>query len=183
MNRWTKELAKVCAAVEKPSARKIFESDIEGFRYQLDTNSISLRNANASSQKLISSKTREQLFADASEGGSQIRSRVAAKMDREAVASKSATVTENLKSVSRILASQVQQSQHTLNTLINSSATATETQEEFKTMGNVIIHSRKLLTKYGRREVTDKVLIFLALAFFFACVFYVIMNRLFWRWK
>ena len=37
--------------------------------------------------------------------------------------------------------------------------------------------SRRLITKYGRREVTDRVLIFFAALFFFACVFYVLRKR------
>lgn len=54
-----------------------------------------------------------------------------------------------------------------------------ETQEELKGMGGHIQSSHKLLTKYGRRECTDKLLIFLALVFFFASVLYVVKKRLF----
>jgi len=39
------------------------------------------------------------------------------------------------------------------------------------------LHFRRLITKYGRREVTDRVLIFFAAIFFFACVFYVLRKR------
>ena len=35
-----------------------------------------------------------------------------------------------------------------------------------------------LISKFGRRDVTDKVLIFLALIFFFSVVLYVIRKRL-----
>ena len=61
----------------------------------------------------------------------------------------------------------------------NSSHTLTTTQEEFKNMGGVIGQSGKLLAKYGRRELTDKVLVFFAFAFFMACVLYIIKKRLF----
>ena len=44
-------------------------------------------------------------------------------------------------------------------------------------MGAVIGQSGKLITKYGRRETTDKVLIFLAFAFFFSVVFYILRKR------
>ena len=37
--------------------------------------------------------------------------------------------------------------------------------------------SRRLITKYARRETTDKVLILFATAFFFAVVFYILRKR------
>ena len=46
-------------------------------------------------------------------------------------------------------------------------------------MGGVIGQSRKLITKYARREFTDKVLIAFALAFFFGVVLYILRKRLF----
>ena len=54
----------------------------------------------------------------------------------------------------------------------------TDTHEEFKSMGGHIHISKKLITKYGRRELTDKLLIFIALVFFFATVLYILKRRL-----
>lgn len=54
-----------------------------------------------------------------------------------------------------------------------------DTQEELKGMGGHIHSAHKLITKYGRRELTDKLLIFLALVFFFLSVLYVVKKRLF----
>ena len=79
------------------------------------------------------------------------------------------------------LASEVERSMRNLDTLVTSSAIVTETSEEFKTMSNYIGNSKTLLNKYGRRELTDKVLIGLAMAFFFACVMYVVLRRLYWK--
>lgn len=62
---------------------------------------------------------------------------------------------------------------------VGTSSVISESQEESRQMGSAILQSKKLLTKYGRREMTDKVLIFLALLFFFACVLYVLKRRLF----
>ena len=164
------------------SAKKSLEAEVDGLKNQMEANAISFRKAISSSQKLIASKTREQLFktdADTSDG---LRKRDTA-VNKEIMVNKSTEITDNLKSVSRLLATQVTQSDYTLQSLVSSSATVTETQEEFKSMRNLIFQSRKLLTKYGRREVTDKVLIILALMFFFGCVFYVITKRLFgWRY-
>ncbi|MPC11371.1 hypothetical protein E2C01_004033 [Portunus trituberculatus] len=52
----------------------------------------------------------------------------------------------------------------------------TSTHEELKTMGSVISQARKILNKYGRRENTDKLLIFLGLVFFFASCLVVVRN-------
>ena len=64
---------------------------------------------------------------------------------------------------------------------MNSSEKVGDTHEELKNVGGVIGQSGKLLSKYGRRELTDNVLFLLAFAFFFACVLYVVKKRL-WGW-
>lgn len=164
------------------SAKKSLEADIDGFGNQMEANSTALRKAISSSQKLIASKTREQLFSGGTDSDGLRRRNTA--VNQEIVVNKSTQITDSMKSVSRLLATQVTQSENTLQSLVGSSATVTETGEEFKSMRNLINQSRKLLTKYGRREVTDKVLIILALMFFFGCVFYVITKRLFgWRYS
>ena len=61
----------------------------------------------------------------------------------------------------------------------NSSGQIGETNEELKSMTGHIQNSKKLLTKYGRRECTDKLLILLALVFFFGTVLYIVKKRLF----
>lgn len=60
-----------------------------------------------------------------------------------------------------------------------SSRTVLETNEEFKAMTGTIHSGRKLILKYNRRELTDKLLIFLALALFLATVLYILKKRLF----
>jgi len=45
-------------------------------------------------------------------------------------------------------------------------------------MGGHIQNAKRLLTKYGQRELTDKLLIFIALVFFFATVLYILRRRL-----
>lgn len=62
--------------------------------------------------------------------------------------------------------------------LVGTSTNVDETHEEYHGMAGMIHQSRKLLTKYNRREITDKVVIFLAIAFFFACVIYVVTKRI-----
>uniref|UniRef100_G1QHY2 BCL2 interacting protein 1 n=1 Tax=Nomascus leucogenys TaxID=61853 RepID=G1QHY2_NOMLE len=60
-----------------------------------------------------------------------------------------------------------------------SSRTILDANEEFKSMSGTIQLGRKLITKYNRRELTDKLLIFLALALFLATVLYIVKKRLF----
>ena len=64
-----------------------------------------------------------------------------------------------------------------LNFSVESSSTIGSTQEELKSMRSVIGQARKILNKYGRRENTDKLLIFLGLVFFLASCLVVMRNR------
>lgn len=64
-------------------------------------------------------------------------------------------------------------------TTATSSRTVQETNEEFRNMTGTIHLGRKLILKYNRRELTDKLLIFLALALFLATVLYILKKRLF----
>uniref|UniRef100_A0A3P9Q4E9 BCL2 interacting protein 1 n=1 Tax=Poecilia reticulata TaxID=8081 RepID=A0A3P9Q4E9_POERE len=107
------------------------------------------------------------------------RKQMLRKMTKEGLAQSASDITENLMSISRMMAQQVQQSEDSITTLATSSRTIQETNEEFKAMTGTIQLGRKLITKYNRRELTDKLLIFLALALFFATVLYILKKRLF----
>ncbi|UYV60923.1 hypothetical protein LAZ67_1002852 [Cordylochernes scorpioides] len=101
------------------------------------------------------------------------------RMRNQSLVSTASGISDNLLHISRTMASQVKQSENTLHTLLNSSSLVTDTREELKGMGTNILNSKKLLTKYNRRELTDKVLLFIAFVFFFACVLYIVKRRLF----
>lgn len=60
----------------------------------------------------------------------------------------------------------------------NSSKGITNTSEELKNMQGHLKNSHSLLTKYARKELTDKLFIFLALVFFLAVVLYIMKKRL-----
>lgn len=87
------------------------------------------------------------------------------------------TVNEDLRFVARTLARQAELSQQTLRTLAESSSTVSLTDEEFRGIAGLLNQSKVILAKYGRREVTDKFLIFMALVFFYCCVIYVVSKR------
>ncbi|XP_054245206.1 vesicle transport protein SEC20 isoform X2 [Indicator indicator] len=101
------------------------------------------------------------------------------KTTKESLAESASNITESLMGISRMMSQQVQQSEETVQTLANSSRTILEANEEFKSMSGTIQLGRKLITKYNRRELTDKLLIFLALALFLATVLYILKKRLF----
>jgi protein transport protein SEC20 len=46
-------------------------------------------------------------------------------------------------------------------------------------MGSALTTTKKLVSRFGRRETTDLILIILALAAFFAACVYVIQKRMF----
>lgn len=84
---------------------------------------------------------------------------------------------DDLKYVARTLARQAELSQQTLRTLAESSSTVNSTDEEYQGIGSLLNQSKVILTKYGRREFTDKILIYAAVIFFYSCVAYVVCKR------
>lgn len=175
MRKSIDELERLAMEQDSEKDKQLLLAEVEKYNGLFSSNRSALRRANLSCQMLIDKKNKEELFE---RDESQLHHRVRA--DKEHLVKQSSSATDCLHAISSMMADQVKQSEETLHTLVSSSSTVTDTSEEFKTMGSAIQQSRKLLTKYGRRELTDKVLILLALAFFFACVFYVIKKRLFY---
>lgn len=87
------------------------------------------------------------------------------------------TLNDDLKYVARTLARQAELSQQTLRALAESSSTVNFAKDEIDEIGGLLNQSRVILNKYGRREVTDKILIFMALMFYYSCVAYVVSKR------
>lgn len=145
-------------------------------RYATETakNLLNLRRATLSALKNIESSERSQLMSknDDDNGVDEIRRSTN-------LAQESATFSDNLTNLLRTMDSQVRQSEETLKALVGSSQILSETETEFRSMGANIGTSGKLLSKYGRREFTDRILFVLALLFFFGTVFYIVKKRLF----
>lgn len=158
---------------DKESDKQALMSQVEGHRKQMLSNQTGWRKANLASKLSIDNMEKQALLNG---GDSAVRQR---KMTKEGLAQSASDITENLMSISRMMAQQVQQSEETMTSLATSSRTILETNEEFKTMTGTIQLGRKLITKYNRRELTDKLLIFLALALFLATVLYILKKRLF----
>lgn len=167
------ELERFANEQDQETDRTALLKDVDSYRKQLTSMQALLRKANLLSQMAIERKEKELLF----EGGTEVRRRRPA--NKQSAANTTIGVTENLMNLSRMMSSQVTQSEQTMETLVSSSRLVGETEEELKSMGGHIQSSHKLLTKYSRREWTDRLLILLALAFFFASVLYIVKKRLF----
>ncbi|KAF5904877.1 vesicle transport protein SEC20 [Clarias magur] len=158
---------------DKESDKLALLRQVEGHRKQMLSNQTTWRKANLASNLAIDKLEKEDLL---SVGDTAARQR---KLTKESLVQTSSDITESLMSISRMMSQQVKQSEETISTLSTSSRTVQETNEEFKAMTGTIQLGRKLITKYNRRELTDKLLIFLALALFLATVLYILKKRLF----
>uniref|UniRef100_A0A1A7YG97 BCL2/adenovirus E1B interacting protein 1a n=2 Tax=Iconisemion striatum TaxID=60296 RepID=A0A1A7YG97_9TELE len=167
------DLERMAMEQDRESDKQVLLSQVEGHRKQMLSNQTAWRKANLASKMSIDKQEKQALLNGSD---SAVRQR---KMTKEDLTQTTSGITENLMSISRMMAQQVQQSEETITTLATSSRTIQETNEEFKTMTGTIQLGRKLITKYNRRELTDKLLIFLALALFFATVLYILKKRLF----
>ncbi|CAB1353000.1 unnamed protein product [Coregonus sp. 'balchen'] len=142
-------------------------SETESHRRQNLSNQTAWRKANLACKLSIDNLEKEELLNGED---STVRQRKATK---ESLVQTSGDITESLMSISRMMAQSVSQSEETIGTLV------LETDEEFKSMTGTIHLGRKLISKYNRRELTDKLLIFLAVALFLATVLYILKKRLF----
>ncbi|KAI4872052.1 hypothetical protein NFI96_026162 [Prochilodus magdalenae] len=157
---------------DRESDKNAIMTETEAHRKQMLSNQTAWRKANLACKLAIDNREKDELL----HGGDSVRQRKATK---ENLVQTSSGITENLMSISRMMAQQVKQSEETIGSLATSSRTVLETNEEFKAMTSTIHLGRKLILKYNRRELTDKLLIFLALALFFATVLYILKKRLF----
>ena len=126
----------------------------------------SLRRANLTAKAAMDARAKRELF-DAT---------TPARKSEDSVQASSAA-TESLVELRHRLSAELENSKSTLDVLAQSSGQVTETHTEMKNMGAHIHSSHRLLTKFGRREVTDVLLIMCGVAFFFAVVLYILKKR------
>ena len=62
---------------------------------------------------------------------------------------------------------------------VDSSSVLKDTSSEMEAMGSHIDISHRLIAKFGRRDVVDKILIFFGLVLFFSVVVYILKKRIF----
>merc|ERR1712200_244614 len=119
-----------------------------------------------SKKMMLDKKTKDQLLSSSS------LPRKRGQGNKESLAKKTSDISESLMNLNRTLAEQVKQSEMNITTLAGTTHTVNDTHGEFNNMTSHIQKSQNLLTKYGRREFTDKILIFFFFSFFFATVLY-----------
>lgn len=157
------------------------ESSAKQFREQLQNTTLLLRSAFVEKKSLLDERNRASLFNTNED--KDLRRRRKAEDNRENIARTANDVTQNLLSISRVISDSINLSGDSLNTLVKSSGTIRKTDEELKDQSGVIKTGHRLLTKYSRRECTDKFLIFLALALFFSTVLYILKKRLWFHYS
>ncbi|KAK0078671.1 hypothetical protein PV325_002203 [Microctonus aethiopoides] len=148
-------------------------NEVENRRSQLSFVLSAFKKANIIGVCVIDKMAKDELLSTSEEEQNLLRKR----RDRKGLADTAGSATDRLLHISRALAEANQRSADTLDTLLISSDKVNGTKDELEQQQQAIAQSGKLLGKYGRREVTDKALIALALIFFFACVIYIIQKR------
>ncbi|XP_015674151.1 vesicle transport protein SEC20 isoform X1 [Protobothrops mucrosquamatus] len=166
------ELEQMAKEQDKESEKQVLLQEVENHKKQMLSNQTAWRKANLACKIAIDNSEKDELLR----GGDPLRQR---KSTKENLAEGASNITESLMGISRMMSQQVQQSEEAMQSLVNSSRTILDANEEFKSMSGTIQLGRKLITKYNRRELTDKLLIFLALALFLATVLYILKKRLF----
>ncbi|XP_055642349.1 vesicle transport protein SEC20 [Toxorhynchites rutilus septentrionalis] len=157
--------------------------EVDQHREQFSRTLQAFRKANISTMLEIEKQQKEELFELSPDN--ELRQRfpsgvaAAGKSNRSSLLSQQESVTDRMRSISQQLSDTTQKSAATLETLIYSSTSVEGTRDELLNTAGTISQSGKLLKKYGRRECTDKILLFFAFAFFLACVFYIVQKRLF----
>ncbi|XP_061755222.1 vesicle transport protein SEC20 isoform X2 [Nerophis ophidion] len=174
LRRRIQDLEQMAREQDKESDRMSIQAEAESQRRQMLSNQTAWRKANLACKMSMDHMAKDELLREGE--GHNVRARKATK---ESLVGSSSNITESLMSISRMMAEQVKQSEDSISTLATSSRTVQETNEEFKSMTGTIHLGRKLILKYNRRELTDKLLIFLALALFLATVLYILKKRLF----
>ncbi|CAB3251865.1 unnamed protein product [Arctia plantaginis] len=152
-----------------------YSLELDSQRHQLACLLKEFKEANLCSMFKIEKAQREELLKAADGDNTSLRNRKN-KVDRDGLLK---MCNRTALSISRQLADTAQRSQNTLDNLVSSSTTVHGTQSELQNTASTISQSGKLLKKYGRREFTDKVIMFFAFLFFLAVCLYIVQKRIF----
>uniref|UniRef100_A0A8C8ZSB0 BCL2 interacting protein 1 n=1 Tax=Prolemur simus TaxID=1328070 RepID=A0A8C8ZSB0_PROSS len=166
------ELEQSAKEQDKESEKQLLLQEVENHKKQMLSNQTSWRKANLTCKIAIDNLEKAELLR----GGELLRQRYLF-----FCLSGTQAVTGSLACRARSLASVLYSLSQAPPSFVSvtSSRTILDANEEFKSMSGTIQLGRKLITKYNRRELTDKLLIFLALALFLATVLYIVKKRLF----
>nr|CAG4649727.1 EOG090X0EO1 [Scapholeberis mucronata]SVE93912.1 EOG090X0EO1 [Scapholeberis mucronata] len=173
----SKHLKKLIEEFEKLAKEdddREWSEDVNLFRTQLTSNQVSFRNASNHCLFTLNTKNKNELFYS-NPAEPEVRSRK--NKSQEELMKMSTNVTGNLHNICQSMANVLEQNRSTLEVLAQSSNTVTDTQDEYKVMGSTLNSTKKLIARYGRKEMTNFVLFLLAVLAFFATCLYVIVQR------
>ncbi|XP_013100978.1 vesicle transport protein SEC20 [Stomoxys calcitrans] len=174
LNDWARDTGDPALSKEVDTQREQFSKVLQAFRKANVATMLEIEKANRDELMAITGETDlRQRHVGGGGGGTATRH------NRGNLVSQENNVTEKMLAISRHLSETTQKSAITLENLVASSQNVEATRDELTNTAGTISQSGKLLKKYGRRECTDKMLLFFAFAFFLACVFYIIHKRLF----
>ncbi|XP_033125491.1 vesicle transport protein SEC20-like [Anneissia japonica] len=149
------------------------QNTVDKYRKQLISTQTEIKKARLACKLRIDQNEKEELLL----GG--LDPELKKRKNKESRAKTASTITENLMSLNKMMQQSVEQSENTNKVLDKSSKGISKAHEEFEKLHRGIRTSGNFLTKYGRRELTDKLFMFLAVALFFGTVAYIIQKRLF----
>ncbi|VDN59357.1 unnamed protein product [Dracunculus medinensis] len=169
------QLEKIANKIESREDHQELLSQIKEHHDEVERNRELLRQIVASLMKNIGYQSRNELFyGNENAKASELRTRT---KQVDNMKKESAKVTENLSALVARMSDQLALSETTTSTLIHSSALLKGTEVEFSSMAAHIQSGGKLISKYGRKECTDKFLVALALFLYFVVIFYILHKR------
>ncbi|VDM59305.1 unnamed protein product [Angiostrongylus costaricensis] len=93
--------------------------------------------------------------------------------------------TERLSALLSKMGERIAQNEQTMDSLVHSSSLLAQTHTEFASHAGHIQTGSKLLSKYERRELTDKVLVTIALILYLVVIYFILQKRVLsklWLW-
>lgn len=169
--------SKLSSRREQQSARE----NSERHGKELLENQQQLRTATVRARKVINETARISLL----EGGTEELKLKQRKLDEKNLKDEAVKTTDRLSDLLSKMGDRVAQSEQTMDSLIHSSSVLVQTHTEFESHAGHIQTGNKLLSKYERRELTDKILVTIALILYLAVIYYVLQKRVLskiWLW-
>lgn len=169
-------LEKFSNKVRTRGERQELFDQIKEHRNEVERNKQTLRQTLVELKTLMDEQARTALFRKdvSDEKEVELRNRMK-KMDN--MKKEAFKATESLSSLVSRMGEQVKLSEETTSTLIHSSSVLKGTETEFDSMAAHITSGGKLISKYGRRECTDRILLTIALIVYFAVILYILRKR------
>ncbi|GMS88492.1 hypothetical protein PENTCL1PPCAC_10667, partial [Pristionchus entomophagus] len=171
------KLALVPARLISKSDHQSVLSQVNEHTKELEASKKDLGSAAQKARKVMETRNRSRLL---DEGDVMLRRR---KREEAEVEKRGEEGGERLALLVQRMASRVGQSEDAMRDIVRSSDTLGKTHEEYHSQGAFIQTGNKLLSKWERRELTDKILVAIALLFYFAACYYVINKRFLAKFK